>query len=450
MAPADAEATLSGTVQAAFARGAAGAFALKVAGAGLALAVHAALTRTLGSQGYGDFVVGLTVASVLALVAKLGLEGVLLRFVAAYEVQRAWGLLRGVLTFSFATVAISSCVLALGAAAILLALESHLRRDLWAALSLSCALIPLMALGQLRSSALRGLRRVVRADLPEAVLVPTLVLLLLLLADRYLEWASPTPGGAAGTALYVVAGLGAGVLGGVWLLRALPTGSREAAPEYSRGAWVEVARSLFLVSAMHTLLAQTDVLLIGALAGTAEAGLYNVAARISGLALFGLHAANSIVAPLISRYHAQGARESLQALLTLSVRVSFLFAAGTALALFFLAEHVLTLFGEDFLDARAALSVLLVAHLANVGAGSVGFLTMMTGRQEVAARTFAVAAIANILLNALLVPRWGALGAATSTALCTGLWNGLLLLFVRRDMDLNPSILRVGRRAKGG
>lgn len=89
-------------------------------------------------------------------------------------------------------------------------------------------------------------------------------------------------------------------------------------------------------------------------------------------------------------------------------------------------------FGADYAGAAAPLQVLLlllplaaVRHVAQAG-------LLAHGRQDQLLRTVAWAAAANLVLNLLLIPRWGLLGAAAATVVTEGLRAVLALGFTGR------------------
>ena len=84
--------------------------------------------------------------------------------------------------------------------------------------------------------------------------------------------------------------------------------------------------------------------------------------------------------------------------------------------------------------------VLMAGLLLNSFVGSVGYLMTMTGNQRQAAVIVGSGAVLNIVLNAMLIPRYGMTGAATATALSMVYWNLLMYLFVRVKLKINPSI----------
>jgi O-antigen/teichoic acid export membrane protein len=96
-------------------------------------------------------------------------------------------------------------------------------------------------------------------------------------------------------------------------------------------------------------------------------------------------------------------------------------------------------FGADFGAADVALAVVSVGQLANVATGSVGVLLVMTGHQREAALGTAAGAVLNVGLAIALIPALGAIGAAVAAAASTIVSNVLLVVVVRRKLQLDAT-----------
>ncbi len=89
------------------ARGAANAFLINIAGTGLAFLSQLLLARVLGVAGYGAYAYVMAWVTVLALLATLGFQTGMLRFVSAYCAREEWPLLRGVLRYAMQRVSLA-------------------------------------------------------------------------------------------------------------------------------------------------------------------------------------------------------------------------------------------------------------------------------------------------------------------------------------------------------
>ena len=311
------------------------------------------------------------------------------------------------------------------------------------ALLLGCAAMPLLALAQLRQSGLLAFRRAAYAESPDRIFRPLLmiaaVLILTVGFGRRLDAASAM-------AVHLSALAAAYVIAHVWLVRALPEAARRAVPLYSARQWLGASLPLLLVSAMHLILGQIDVLMVGSLMGPGDAGVYAVAVRIAGFVLFGLIAINAIAAPLIAELFGTGRRAQLQAMLRATAWANAGFALAVGAAIVIAGEWILTLFGAGFEHGYRALVICVIGYLISALAGSVGFLMTMTGHERQAARIMALAVAANIALNLILIPIWGLVGAALATAMTTAMWNLMMLAYTRRELNIDTSAFTLGWR----
>jgi O-antigen/teichoic acid export membrane protein len=95
-------------------------------------------------------------------------------------------------------------------------------------------------------------------------------------------------------------------------------------------------------------------------------------------------------------------------------------------------------YGERFEAGALPLQILVLSQVVVVGSGPLGTLLNMTGLTRVNSHNMMVAVALNVALNALLIPRFGATGAATATAISL-IFSRLLLSYqVRRQLELRP------------
>jgi O-antigen/teichoic acid export membrane protein len=420
---------------------------ISVVGYGLTFASYTVLARLLGLASYGVYAVVWSWVTLLSLAAGLGVSQVMLRFVAAYRVRQAHGELRGLLQWGRGLVLRSSLTLVALVALALVLMRHRLQAELVFSFVPACLVMLLFTQAQINGFALRGLRRFALALLPEHVFRPLLVMGVLAVLVR-LRGAADAVDAMWVTGLAVLLGL---ALTHHWLRSRLPLEVRHAASIRHDREWLRTALPLLVVSGMFLLQAETDVVMLGWLAGTAEAGIYSAASRVAGVIAFGLAMVNSIAAPLFSELYAEQRLDRLQRLVSLAAAgigvsvlplIGFIVVAG---------DWVLGWFGEEFTAAYKALLILGAGQLINALCGSVGYLLTMTGNQRTAAIILSVSAGLNVLGNAVMIPAFGILGAALTTAATTMLWNLLMVYQVRKKLNIRPTIFALpGRFLKPG
>ena len=196
------------------------------------------------------------------------------------------------------------------------------------------------------------------------------------------------------------------------------------------------ARSLLVVSALYMLMNWSAPLLVGVWMPASDVALYNVAHRTAFLTTIVLASVNSIAAPKFAElYHAGNlaalgatARNSARMMLLLTVPVLAFFVAAPS--------FVMALFGSEFVTGSTLLVILAIGQFVNVSTGSVGLVLIMSGREKVARNNVAVAATLNVVLQVVLIPRYGALGAAIATSVSIAMLNLSAAYLVHRELGI--------------
>lgn len=429
-----------------------GSFSRLLWGGGVALAINVMavaghfllnvlFAHWLGIGGFGRFVYGFSWAQVLAVLVTAGLGAAALRFVPEYLRSGDFGPLRGFLTFGRA-VPVGVGVAVAGAGVALLRLLGPNAR-MATVLAMGMVLVPLLAVVTFQGQFLRGAGRIGYALGSQNLGPPVMGLLL---------------GGCLWIAGHLnpesaLAAMGAGCLvvawvQSFWIRRSVPSPVFRAAIAVKARYWLRVSVPMLVVVAFTVALAKTGILVVGAIAGARNAGLYAAASRVASLVGFFLTAVNAIAAPDIARLFQEGDENGLLRLATRVSWLAFVPSLGVAALLFVFRVPVLRLFGGGFESASTVLVVLLVGALVNALTGPVGYLLMLTGLERRAAGIYGTAAIINLAASVSLTITMGILGAALATAASTVLWNVLCLREVRRTLRLSYTPLGYPGRGK--
>lgn len=419
-------------------RGATGAFVIQVVGAGLGLVAHLAVARLIGKSEYGIYALALSWISVLAVVAQLGQDVSVVRFLPGYclrgEWDRARGLWRGVGALVFA----SSALIAV-AGCLVVYMQGQEHGVTWSrTFYIAFAMMPVLTQLQQSSALHRALKRAVSSGIYVNIVRPAVFIVLL----AVLAWTAHVRIDAAvamtASALAVVAALGVSA----WhFSRTWPAPNRAVAPHYELRTWTNVGVQLSLLSIVIVAGNRLDVLLLGALMGTGDVGAYYAAAQIAGFALYGLQAANVVLAPMIAERYDAGDIAGLQVVARRAARLGFMGALAVSIFFVFTGHWVLGLFGKDFESAYVPLLILLLGYCTVTALGEVGFMLSMTQYQKHATLFVLIGLAVNALAAFLLVPHLGAIGAAIGAVLSIVTWRLLALRFVIRKLGVNPAII---------
>ncbi|GAB4161292.1 MAG: lipopolysaccharide biosynthesis protein [Candidatus Promineifilaceae bacterium] len=433
-----------------FAREAILFFVMKIGLVGLMFVISVMLTRTIGAAGFGVYVYATTWINLLVLPAVFGLDQLLIREVSAHFQAREWGRMRGLLSWTNRTSWYISLGL-VGASALtasLLAYTGLIEQEIYGAFLTALLMLPFVALTRLRQGTLRGLFRIVPSQLPEAVIQPGLLLALLLgwflldAGELNAVWV---------TGLHVFSTAAAFFAGAALLAHALPAASKTAAPTYDTPAWRASAWPLLMYSSMQFMNRRIDTLLLGALDGTEAVGIYTAVVRSTDLLGFVLVAINSVLAPTIATLYKSGSLNRLQKVCTRSARAALLITVVLAIPLLMFGRPFLTIFGSDFAAGQTVLNLSAAARIFNTFFGMQALILTMTGFEKDVVLGIGAGATLNTLLNLLLIPSLGVMGAAiasTSGMLC---WNVILTVRVVQRLGMDPTVLGLfGRKRRAG
>jgi O-antigen/teichoic acid export membrane protein len=224
--------------------------------------------------------------------------------------------------------------------------------------------------------------------------------------------------------------------------RSVFTGIKRQPPLYEPWRrWLAVSVPMLIMGIVQELMNHVEVILLGVMANARQAGLFAASWRLASLVPFVFVGLSVMAAPLIASAHERRAFDELFRISGLVARVGFGFAVVAALTLLATGRWLLELFGPDFAAAFPILAALLAGGTANAFTGVVGYLMILTGHEKQAVAIFAGALLLSVGLNLLLIPRFGAVGAAMASSSATAAWNFAMLVYVRRTIGIDASAL---------
>lgn len=236
--------------------------------------------------------------------------------------------------------------------------------------------------------------------------------------------------------LSTVAGMSTVLLSGVLLgkrFNTLPVGGREISLEEV----LTIAWPLWVTSLTLFVLTQADLWVLGLFRDQDEVAIYGVAVRLVALIAMPLTIVNAVMQPVISDMYSRGKLIQLEKIMRASGTLVAI-PAFTVLGLFVVFGDTILgyFFGEFYRGAGLVLLILSTGQLINVWAGSCGLALMLTGNQMLMMKISIVTGLLTILSSLLLVERYGSTGVAGAAALGIILQNILMLLAVRKKLQI--------------
>ena len=188
-------------------------------------------------------------------------------------------------------------------------------------------------------------------------------------------------------------------------------------------AWVERQLSYgsraFMSGAILELNTRVDVLLIGVWLDATRAGIYSAALLVVEGMTQAVTVLRNNVNPLIAKYIATGDKAGLLAFSRkLSLYFTAFMAAASVVAILVYPLYIdLALDGGAFYASLPSAAILLVGLAATAAAQCFGMILAMAGKPGLHTAYVTVVMVANVALNAALIPLMGIEGSATATAL---------------------------------
>ena len=410
-------------------------FLIKITAMGITIIISVLLARLLGVEGYGIYAYVLSWVNLLSIFAVFGIDRLLIRETAVHTNIANWGYVRGVLNWGNWLSLCIATTLALSAAGIAWLLENESNRVVVQSLWIALILLPFMAVTALRRATLQGLHKVALGQIPDDIVRPVVYALLLIITFLFFK-ESVIPQYVV--AFNVFAYVSAFIAGIYILLINLPEEVKSAIPQYDSKTWLKAAMVLSFLGAIHIINREIRTLMLGHIGTIEDVGIYTVALRGADLIVLPINVINAIIASKFAGLYAAKDMAGLQSLLTRSTQVILAITIPCAAVLIGFSDLILGIFGESFLAGQKTLTILCIGSVLSCAMGSAGLLLTMTGYEALAARAIMYSLIANILLNLLLIPQWGAEGAAWSSAICLVALTACYAWWVYRELKLFP------------
>lgn len=181
----------------------------------------------------------------------------------------------------------------------------------------------------------------------------------------------------------------------------------------------------FLVSGGSLVFVHSDSVMIGYYMENADVGVYRVILQFTTLAAFTTTAIRSTLWPRVSRWAKIGRTKAIEGSLSKALTYSFILAIPILVGGVLLGDKLLYFFyGEEFVNHNTLVFLLLVQIVNIFQYFFTTYLSAMDNLKELFKVTL-LSAIANVIMNAILIPTIGIQGAALATLISMAL-NALL------------------------
>ncbi len=182
--------------------------------------------------------------------------------------------------------------------------------------------------------------------------------------------------------------------------------------------------------------ASSDRYIIGHSLGVAQVGIYSAAYAIgNALSLVG-SVLGFVLVPTLSKLYDEGQQSEVETYLQYSLKyflglgIPFVFGIGM------LSKEILVMFSTTEIVSQGypITSLVSLSALLAGTCGVIGQILILVQKTRILATVWALAALVNLALNILIIPRIGILGAAITTLISGSLALGLIAYYAFKEM----------------
>ena len=388
------------------------------------------VARLYGPKEQGAFTLCFTVLQLFAIFSQMGLDNRLVRIIAANRDNGDTSIIKTTYLQSLRLTLIASSIWAIATflAAPFIAGTIFSKPELTDELQQTCmAFVPLVIIG-LNSAGFRGFKNMTGFMIFKGI--QPLLSAILLLVIFYMK-------SSLGVVdAYTYAMIGTCILSFITWYRFSKMREGSYQPTLNWSQMLGESMPMMLTGSMFFILGWTDNIILGIFRSSEEVGMYDAAFKLSTLSAIVLLAINAIQAPIFSDLYHKNEMGRLQQIILKSNRLLFFTSLPVTLILCFFPETILGFLGEGFKGAWLALILLSIGNFVNSITGSIGILLQMSGHQKQYNKIITTTAIGSIVLNFILIPKIGLVGAAISSSAAKIIQNLISVAYAKKKLGI--------------
>lgn len=416
-----------------------GSISIKFGAAFFAFLNGLLLAQYLTLEGFGYYVLVISTITLLAIPVTAGIPFLITRYISKYNVSNNMSAVKGLLikTNRFSMFMIIGVYVL--AAILYFIWWKNLDAVLVEALKFGFILLPLLGLSALRTAALRGLKYIVLADLPDTLVRNAISCVIISSFILFQIQLTPTKA----IIIQIVATSIGFVLGYYFLFKKLWHRIQKVTPTFHTKEWFRQTIPFSVNSGVQIIKTRVLTYLLVIFGSIDAVAIYEIAVRGASLVSFVLDALNNAIAPFVSSSYERQDMKALQNIITKTGRIIFVCSIPVALVFILGGERLLIfVFGEAYGASYWPLFILCIGQIVSSIIGCVGLLLNMTGYQRILSRNNFLFLVVNVIISIPLITYYGAVGAAIVSSFILILQNITLLYYVRKLLNVNPVIIR--------
>ncbi|MFH1593034.1 MAG: flippase [Candidatus Woesearchaeota archaeon] len=400
--------------------------------------LYVALVARLGSVEYGLLSLGFAIVSFLIALSLFGLEGGIVRFVSFYRGKNDKQRIKGTITSSLkivfpVSIALSLLVFIL---ANWISVSLFHNPELAKILRIFSIIIPLMAVRNIFLSTFKAFQKS-SYDIGLREFGEKGIRFLLTFVVLFLGF------GVIGIAfVWIISVFITALLSFYLLQKVFPLIKSNIKAISHKKELLSYSLPLLFGGFLSTTLAWADIMLLGFFKDASTVGVYNVALPTAALIFVAPTAITYLFMPIITELFA---KERIDEVKKMYKRVSkwvFFVNFPIFLLVFLFSKQILrVMFGQEYITAGVALSILSVGYLIYSLAYPSTYVIEMAKKTKLILLSTLFFTLFNVVFNVLLIPRYGILGAGIATSVSFVFGFILRVIFAYRILRVQPFLL---------
>ncbi len=391
------------------------------------------ITNYYGAEDFGALTLIISIVFVASIIPKFGMESALVRIIGEVKMTHGRSAIKKIIIKSFLFVLALSSFVSISLYLSSEAISSDiLNKDKVNYIELVAIAITPMVIISIIAALFQSLKKMKLYSFLKMTLVHLIFFLTLLVNDFYdLRFDIED--------IYVYS-IGLSLIVAIFFIYRLDLnldfikGNNNLSQPYGLYKILKTAFPMLLASLSFVIMNLTDVLMLGLYTTLTDVGIYSAAQKIATISSVLLIAINSIAAPKIIELYANKDYKSLESLIKQITRLMFYISAPFLLIFIFFPHSVMSIFGEGFTLGVTVLVLMSLSQCVNAISGPVGVILTMTDKQVAFQYVIIISTVLNIILNYILIPRYGIDGAAFATMVSMIFWNLTLVVYIKKKM----------------
>ena len=389
------------------------------------------ITNVYGAEGMGIFALSQTILMVMVMLSVFGTDTASLKYSSQYFSDNDYRKLNSFYFSVFKFVIVSSIFISIIIFFIKGELSVFFNKSLLnhSLFFMSLSILP-MSFININSESLRGIGKYSLFTIFRYVLMPVLTILFIYVFNNNNDLLIPIK--AYAISICIIS-----LLSFTFLLKEINFFKYFSNIDSNLNDVVKYSFPVLISNSMLLLIQWIDIIILGYFETSNTVGIYSVVMKISLFSSVILFSINSIVASEFSRLYSLDKMVDLRVLIKKSSKIIFFITIPVLILIVYFSKSILGYFGYEFIMANKTLYILVAGQFINVLCGSVGYILMMTEKQNIFKNIMIFATCVNIILNIVLIPKYGINGAAIASSISLILWNVISFSYIYRKYNIS-------------